>query len=282
MRIAFFSDPYICSQQNFYQKVLLRDELAQRGHHLELHIPIPASKFRKKYKTAYYNYVAPYHNERLGFPITWAIPDVWAFDALILVHHPNKKCYPEEADYRVVLAKQFSQQGKPVIVLKDDLSLEYHRVGMGVSVHYGVFSFVRPDLKDRIILDKADPRFLFPVWGAMTDPRPGFLSRDQFYQEYQLKPHLKLITFFMPKYQKIQALEEFRNPYVKNFLWLMEHLAYFTKILAELGYQLIFKSHRGDRDNFFRRFDILDQTKYRLLKPIHVYETIKYRFIIRY
>ena len=211
MKIAYYLDPNISTLATFYTKILLIKELKKLGHHVQLHIPsMPSSKQdldKNQDQDPYFPFINQITNQRADcqYPIEWSVPLPANYQVLFLSHQHNGK-WKNGQDYRIKLAKRFVAKQKRVLVLKDELSMEFLKVLDHPLVIYGNYSGFKLDLPENIRLSNKSRTFIMPAFANLNYPRPNALSQEEFHQHYQLNPDLKLILFFLPKYSMIAHL----------------------------------------------------------------------------
>jgi hypothetical protein len=275
MRIAFYIDPNISSVATFYTKVLLKIAIEKLGMSVNMHIPSFNHINDNKPIDPIYPYFNQKWNEILQYPIIWDVPDVNKYDALLVTHQRNSKWKGIPGlDFRAEIAKKFLNANKKVIAIKDELSFEFS--GFDKRVLYCNYSTTKLNIKESLILPDKATVFITPALCNLSFIRPNALSKAEFFNLYKLDNSKKLITCFMPKHKKIFYLKQQNSPFLKNFIYLLSNLDKITNILANLDYQIIFKSHRGDWDILAKEYQHLNSSKIQMISPLHTHEAIKY------
>lgn len=263
MKIALYIDPYISPISTFYTKILLQQEFEKRKHKLDIFIPY-IEKNTTQNEDCYIN---KEYALKQNYNIIWDYPNPKKYDILLLIHIWSKKWHNGD-DMRKIVAESFKKFNKKIYCLKFDTTLEHRFIDN--SIIYGINTNNRLNLPSRWILPENVKTFIFPQISNLSFEKNISLSKEQFYNKYNINQNKKIIIFFMGRFKKWFNNTDLNTQVI---IWFFSNINNITNILNNLNYELIFKLHRSDGLQIIKEFKL---NNIKIIDQYDTHEAIKY------
>jgi hypothetical protein len=281
-------EPHRIFHSNFYTYKLLHDIFIDKGHIIHFYTPIDYTldsidednKNRMKVSNLKDIY-------DINFRIQ--IPQPQNYDVLLLETQLYKKWYNNERDMRNIVAGKFQENNKNIIVIADSTFIETRLLNLD-NIMYGTKSSLLLKL-DNKELHKIYHFNMAPLT-LLCNPKTKPLTHQNFCKKYGLDKNLKIIAFLPGKKDKwckscyknkdIKFRDELATDnYYKNneqIHWFIKNQKKITKILKELGYQLVGKFHQRDFSKFnnTNKYTEIVKEGIKYVIQYDLYELIKY------
>lgn len=285
MNIALYIEPNKTAHNSFYNNLLLRQSFLDKGHQFDIYIGSPKASNDDKNPFSKINHLEEFYNIELYNNF----PKEKNYDILFVYEDNCKKWYKKDPDARRYIAQKFQALDKKVICLKFDTIFEYRPIELD-NIIYGVCSDQLTPLANRFhwIIGNDKKRFTMPVIANISHPKPNTLTRDEFYQKYDLDPEKKIIAYLPGKIKKWRKkdyidnnkLSNYSNNFNQNFAqstWFYDNIDTLVEFFSKMGYQLVGKLHVRDSDKFLKNNP--NATRYDVIKYVdqyHTHELLKY------
>lgn len=181
------------------------------------------------------------------------------YDVLLLTDTYTKKWYytPDGNIYdcRYKVAAEFLKFNKKVLCIRDTPLIEYRFVKNSMVKHgictKNIFE-IEPYAFDRT------PNFIMPLLSNLGLDKLNKLSRDEFYEKYNIDKNMKLLCLLPGKISKWRVVEEAKNnnskTVAKNVGVFYNKLDELNVLLKERGYIMVSKLHtRDDYDKWLSK-----------------------------
>lgn len=240
MRFALYLDLYTISINSFYTKVALVESFRNNGHILDIFYPLNMLNKIDKTDDNFCKNIKDF--ERFNITIKPTLPQAKDYDVL-LITDTYIKDWCVIKDVRNLCALKFIEINKPVICIRDTAMIEYRFIN-NPGIKHGICA--APLFGTLPITTKT---FIMPLLSNLSFVKNNCLSRDDFYEKYNLNKNLKIISLFPGKINKWRK----NSSNNKNVFQVMKNLDFFNKnieqinnICNEFGYQLVGKLHIRD------------------------------------
>jgi hypothetical protein len=259
MKIAFYIDPYVCFSSVIYIIEILINEFNKMGHILNIYIPIN-TKCDDNIADCYIN------SKNCDF-VYWTFPDVNNYDALFVTHVWHKG-WGNKMDMRKEIVKPFIKQHKKVLSLKIDSTIEHRYINN--EVYYGVSNLLHLNLPKRWILPINANKFVSNHIANFSFEKPNSLTKEDFYNKYNIDISDKIIVFMVPAFRKWKDTHEKFTRAIHIFFKKYKSI---VKILKRLNYTLVLKLHRYNGNKIIEKYNLHHM---KIINNEDTYELIKY------
>lgn len=292
LKISYYIDDNVCPISTFYTKILLKNEFEKLGYIFDI-CSIIDKNIKYKENSPYINSI---NNSMVyKYDIKWKKPSIIDYDILILTNIYNMSY---EKDNRIDLANYFVINGKKVIAVKDDLTMEYLYITNSViytnyiSYPLGISSYKRKNINkddflsiykyNNVINNK--PIFkivpLFSNIGFDKSSEMNSMSISNFYTKYKIPLKNKIILVFLPSYKKYISILNDKEKFNKYlvFKWFIDNFLEIYDFFNNNDFTIIIKVHRGDVSCFIP-YNVDDMNNIKIIDPYDTHEAIKYSYI---